>query len=185
MAGISVEGPSGGRRSVDSEINMIPMIDLFVCCISFLLITAVWSHMARLETTAEVPGVRDVDPPPVEKKLHVEMKGNDAFRLVWRVGPTVVESLEVPRHAVDADGTPRFGDLSRAIADAWRANGSHRDSADAKRDVAVVHADDRAPFGDLVGVLDAIRAPKRELAGGSVPAFEITFASDSPASGGG
>jgi len=42
MAGVNVDtGGKGGRRSVDSEINMIPMIDLLVCAIAFLLITAV------------------------------------------------------------------------------------------------------------------------------------------------
>lgn len=47
MAGVSVEsgGGGGGRRAVDSEVNMIPMIDLLMVTISFLLITAVWSHM--------------------------------------------------------------------------------------------------------------------------------------------
>ena len=52
MGGVNVESSSGGRRSLDSEINMIPMIDLLMVTISFLLITAVWSHMARLNADA-------------------------------------------------------------------------------------------------------------------------------------
>jgi len=57
MGGVSVDsGGHGGRRSLDSEINMIPMIDLLMVTISFLLITAVWSHMARLNADAQVPG---------------------------------------------------------------------------------------------------------------------------------
>ena len=39
---ISTEG-RGARRSVDFELNMVPMIDLLMVTISFLLITAVWS----------------------------------------------------------------------------------------------------------------------------------------------
>jgi len=65
MAGVNVEsGGKGGRRAVDSEINMIPMIDLLVCAISFLLITAVWSHMSRINADAQVPG-----PPNPEKEI--------------------------------------------------------------------------------------------------------------------
>lgn len=47
MAGINVDGGGGGRRSLDSELNRLPMIDLLMVTISFLLITAVWSGMAR------------------------------------------------------------------------------------------------------------------------------------------
>ena len=56
MGGVSVGGGGGGRRSLDSEINMIPFIDLLMVTISFLLITAVWSHMARINADAQVPG---------------------------------------------------------------------------------------------------------------------------------
>ena len=63
MGGVSVESGGGGRRSLDSEINMIPMIDLLMVTISFLLITAVWTHMARINADAQVPGPpREVEP---------------------------------------------------------------------------------------------------------------------------
>ena len=56
MGGVNVGGGKGGRRSLDSEINMIPMIDLLMVTIAFLLITAVWTHMARINADAQVPG---------------------------------------------------------------------------------------------------------------------------------
>ena len=48
MAGIDVGGRKGGRKRLDSEINMIPMIDLLMVTISFLLLTAVWVQNSRL-----------------------------------------------------------------------------------------------------------------------------------------
>jgi len=55
MGGVSVDsGGKGGRRSLDSEINMIPMIDLLMVTISFLLITAVWTHMSRINASISV-----------------------------------------------------------------------------------------------------------------------------------
>jgi len=57
MGGIDVGGGGAGKRkSLDSEINMIPMIDLLMVTISFLLIPAVWTHMARINADAQVPG---------------------------------------------------------------------------------------------------------------------------------
>lgn len=40
---------AGGRRRVDSSVNMIPFIDLLVSCIAFLIITAVWTQLERLD----------------------------------------------------------------------------------------------------------------------------------------
>lgn len=55
MGGVNVEG-GGGKRSLDFDLNLVPLIDLLSCCISFLLITAVWTQMAKLETSQTVDG---------------------------------------------------------------------------------------------------------------------------------
>jgi len=186
MGGVSVEtGGKGGRRSVDSEINMIPMIDLMVCCISFLLITAVWSHMSHINADAQVPGPPDpnkpIDTQPPDKMLHVEMKAEDKFTLIWKQGATVVNTIDVARHPVNAEmgaqTVVRFPDLASKIEEEWKANGSHRDANDKKIDQAVLHTDNKAPFSDIVAVIDAIYAPKREFGGDSkkLPAFNVTF----------
>src|SRR6516162_11208136 len=104
MAGVSIGGPKGGRRSLDSEINMIPMIDLLMVTISFLLITAVWTHMSRINADAQVPGPPrpDVEQEKVEpeKQLHVMMQAEDKFVLVWKQGSSTVDSIDVPRKDV-------------------------------------------------------------------------------------
>src|SRR5262250_3133162 len=101
MGGIDVGGGGGKRKALDSDINMIPMIDLLMVTISFLLITAVWTHMARINADAQVPGPPrpDVEQDKVEpeKQLHVEMRTPDKFVLIWKQGGTVVDTTEVPR----------------------------------------------------------------------------------------
>jgi biopolymer transport protein ExbD len=52
MANISVGGASGGKRAVDSEIPLVPFIDLLLCCVMFLLVTAVWNQLAVVEARA-------------------------------------------------------------------------------------------------------------------------------------
>ncbi len=55
MGGVSA--PEGkGKRGIDFDINVVPFIDLLSCLVSFLLITAVWTHMAQIDTTQKLDG---------------------------------------------------------------------------------------------------------------------------------
>ena len=42
----------GGKKSLDAQLNLVPFIDLLSCCISFLLITAVWTQIAGLQVAS-------------------------------------------------------------------------------------------------------------------------------------
>jgi biopolymer transport protein ExbD len=53
VANIQVPG-GGARRAVDSEVPLVPFIDLLLCAVMFLLVTAVWNQLGSL--TAAVPG---------------------------------------------------------------------------------------------------------------------------------
>jgi biopolymer transport protein ExbD len=183
MGGVSVEGAKGGRRSTDSEINLIPMIDLFICCISFLLITAVWSQMARINANAQVPSPPrpDVEQDKVEpeKMLTVEMKQDDKFVLIWKSGATVHNTSEVKKQPVESgEGTDkqvRYPDLAKKISEEWTTYGSHKNDNDPKQDQAIISVDNRAPFSDLIAVVDAIYQPKRTYKGEQWTSFNVTF----------
>jgi biopolymer transport protein ExbD len=188
MAGVDLGSGGGGRKSVDSEINMIPMIDLLMVTISFLLITAVWSHMARIDTDAQVPGRSDAELPKgeSEKQLHVEARSADKFVLLWKQGPTTVDSIDVPRKdVVSREGSVevvRYPELASRIESEWKARGQHTSPSDARLDQAVLHTGNGAPFKEVVAVLDAIEHAQRSLQIGSktrsVSAFNVTFAAD-------
>jgi len=193
MGGVNVEGSKGGRRSLDTEINMIPMIDLLMVTISFLLITAVWVQSSRLDTNANVPGA--TEPPPCEvgspqckpePRLHVQTSDPSKFTLVWKEGSTVVRSAEVPRETVRvaAGKTAQvtFPALAARMAEEWKTSGMHRDASDKRFDHAVVHTANDMPYGEIVAVMDAVARPQRPFATGSktvqTAAFETTFAID-------
>ena len=196
MGGVNVDsGGKGGRRQLDTEINMIPMIDLLMVTISFLLITAVWVQSARIDASANVPGT-DVNPPCVdgpgspckpEVRLHVQTTDPTKFLLVWKEGPTVVRTAEVPREPLRVKyGNGRtsvaFPALAARIAEEWSSAGVHRDPTDKKFDHAVVHAGNDMPYGEIVAVMDAVSRPQRGvLMSGKTEkaaAFEMTFATD-------
>lgn len=184
MGGVSVEGGNkSGRRTVDSEINLIPMIDLFIVCLSFLLITAVWSQMARINANAQVPGPprtdEEVEKAEPEKMLTVEMKQDDRFVLIWKSGATVHATSEVPRKGVPTDlggvNVVRYPDLGKEIAKQWKEYGSHQNDNDRKQDQAILSVDNRAPFSEIIAVIDAVYSPKRTFKGEEITAFNVTF----------
>jgi hypothetical protein len=136
--------------------------------IAFLLVTAVWSQMSRMEGSANVPGPIDGNAPPVhERSLHVDMRSPDRFVLSWREGQMVSRVVDVPRE---------YPALAKAIAGEWKSNGSHTSPGDARRDEAVLHTGDDNPFKDMVAVMDAIEATRRPLLRGETPAFTLTLA---------
>jgi biopolymer transport protein ExbD len=186
MAGIDVGGGHGGRRSVNQELPLVPFIDFLLCLVMFLLVTAVWSQMARLNADAQVPGPPNETPPEEQKKdktLHVEMKGDRKFDLVWKEGTTVVNTIEVPKKQVPfGEGEYTYPDLAKKVEDEWKQNGSHRAATDTKFDQAVLHTDNTTPFADIIAVIDAVYSPKRDFKAGisqePVPAFNVTFSSN-------
>jgi len=185
MAGIDVGGGHGGRRNTNHEIPLIPFIDFLLCLVAFLLVTAVWSQMARLNADARVPGPPKDEPPEEQKKekqLHVEMRGEQKFQLIWKEGNTVVNTIDVEKKQVPVGdrGDYRYPELAKKIVDEWNQNGSHRAGTDMKLDQAVLHSDNSTQFSYVVAVIDAIYSPKRDFSAGGktakVPAFNVTFA---------
>jgi biopolymer transport protein ExbD len=187
MAGVDVGGSGGGhKRATNSDINMIPFIDLLMVTISFLLITAVWVTNSRIQADAQVPGppgCGEECKPQVERTLHVMVNDGD-FALVWKREGTVLSEVHVPRSAALAgspgDAAVRYPELAQAIQKDWAQYHEHFDPNDRKQDVAVLHSDNRTPFRELVAVLDAINGTRREIkgkdgAGRSIAAFTPTF----------
>jgi len=157
--------------------------------ISFLLITAVWSHMSRLDATAAAPNAEaptPVEPLTSKKTLEVDAR-DDRFVLTWKRGADVLDTFDVAVDRVAADkGRGRFPLLAAKVGELWRNGGEHRDPSDSAFDRAIVRVHDRMPYGDVVGVMDAVQSPKRKVTragpppGGrgtstEVPAFELVM----------
>lgn len=182
MAGIDLGGSHGSKRSTNHEVPLIPFIDFLLCLVAFLLVTAVWSQMARVDADARVPGP-NTSPvtTPKEKQLHVDMTSERSFRLAWKEGTTVVNTIEVPRQKVSVGAADfDYPALAAKISAEWRSHGSHRAPSDPRFDQAVLHTNNSTQFEEVIAVLDALHAPKRSFlfAGQTtkLPAFNVTFA---------
>jgi biopolymer transport protein TolR len=78
---VSVDtGGKGGRKSVDSELNLVPYIDLLTCMVVFLLMTAVWTQLARIDVTqkGQAQSAEQTDEKPPETRL-VVVVNEDGF----------------------------------------------------------------------------------------------------------
>src|SRR6185436_16819046 len=69
---MGASGLGGGRkRKVNSELNLVPFIDLLSTLICFLLITAVWQQISVVSTnTSSTTSSDSATPPP---KDHVDL----------------------------------------------------------------------------------------------------------------
>jgi len=185
MAGVDVGGAGGSKRATNSDINMIPFIDLLMCTIAFLLITAVWVTNSRIPADAQVPGPERGDRiPQPERMLHLDVV-EDGFKLTWKREGAVLSETFVPRAPIEVahagEKIVRYPELARALEKEWKQYREHFDAADRKQDQLVLHTDDRVPFRELVAVLDAANTTHRPLRTGDgrqrdVAAFNTTFA---------
>ncbi len=187
MGGVDVGEGGKGKRSTNSEINMIPFIDLLMVTIAFLLITAVWVTNSRINADAQVPGPPDpqkqLEPQTPEKVLNLHI-GENEFGLVWKAGATVVSEVKVPKTPVESgEGgmkVVRYPELAKKIESEWQQQGGHKDPSDKKLDQCIMHTDNKAPFKEIIAVLDALYGPKREMkfpdgTTKKVPVFNMTF----------
>jgi biopolymer transport protein ExbD len=125
----------GGRRSLDAALNLVPFIDLLSCCIAFLLITAVWTQLARIEVTQPAGSTLESAPPTLELTLVMDPSG---FTLSQSTG----ESRQIPARAGDFD-YPKLLDVLRAV------KAAHPDQK-----ALTLRSDDRIPYRQLIRAMD-------------------------------
>jgi biopolymer transport protein ExbD len=181
MGGVDVGGEGGGKRATNTEINMVPFIDLLMCTIAFLLITAVWVTNSRMNADAQVPGPpnpdKELTPQTPEKVLNLHI-GETDFALIWKQGATVVSEIRVPKNGGEGE-IIRYPELAAKIKTEWEQNGAHRDPSDKKFDQAIMHSDNRTAFKEIIAVLDALYATRRNVKlddkEKELPCFNMTF----------
>src|SRR6202158_6485577 len=66
----------GGKKALAAELNLVPFIDLLSCCISFLLITAVWTQISGLQIASSGgPPEQQKQETTIDVKLMLTEKG--------------------------------------------------------------------------------------------------------------
>jgi biopolymer transport protein ExbD len=141
MAGINVGAGHGGKKPVDSEIPLIPFIDLLLCCVMFLLVTAVWNQLARIDANQRQPGAQAPDDPPPEDKIRLILQVRSAG---FVLASTAGERIEIPKTQAGYDMA------------ALRARLQERKRSEPDRQDLVVAPEDGVRYEDVVASMDLV-----------------------------
>ena len=141
MGGISMGGGHGGKKSVDSEIPLVPFIDLLLCCVMFLLVTAVWNKLARINANQQVPGQQSqMDEPQEEQvRLYLQVRAT-GYRIVGTDGT----NIEIPKSGEDYD--------QESLRDRLQ---QRREQEPNRRDL-IVAPEDGVEYEDVISAMDLV-----------------------------
>jgi len=141
MGGINVGGGHGGKKSVDSEIPLVPFIDLLLCCVMFLLVTAVWNQLARIDANQNQPGQQAPNEPPPEEKIKVILQVQaNGFVLASSAG----DRIEIPKSGDTYD----MEQLREKLQERKRLEPNRKD--------LVVAPEDGVQYKDVVASMDMV-----------------------------
>ena len=135
---VSVDtGGKSGKKSVNADLNLVPYIDLLTCMVSFLLITAVWSQLARLEAHQKGQGQAGEDTPPEKQFKLVVVVNDEGFNVV-----ADQDQQPIPKKGTEYD-YEKLGTELKKLKDA------HPDKGDVQ-----VASEDQIKFEVLVRTMD-------------------------------
>ncbi len=142
--GVSVAtGGKGGKKPLNADLNLVPYIDLLTCMVSFLLITAAWTQLARLEARQKGKGEAGEEVPP-QAQVNITVVVNDSgFNLV--VGQ---DQTPIPK-------TGEQYDFTRLATELKKVKDQHPEKNDVK-----VASEDQIKFDTLVHTMDVALAAR-------------------------
>ncbi len=141
MGGISIGGGGHGKKVINSEIPLIPFIDLLLCCVMFLLVTAVWNQLARLDANQRTPGQNAPDEPPPEEHIKVVVQIQATG---YVIASTAGDRIEIPKigDAYDLEA------LREKLQERKRLEPNRRD--------LIVAPEDGVIYAEVVSAMDTV-----------------------------
>lgn len=146
-------GGKGKKKSLDSELNLVPFIDLLSCLISFLLITAVWTQISAVQARSTGSLSQDSQPEePNPNKTSVRvLLSETGYTLSIANQPTAIAKATA---AAKGETSPGLYDL-KTLALKLKTDVKDRYS---EQKAVTVAAEDTVAYEDLIGTIDAIAA---------------------------
>jgi biopolymer transport protein ExbD len=131
----------GGKKPLDASINLVPFIDLLSCCISFLLITAVWTQLARMDVTQKSKAPSGaVDEPPTPSVTLTLFINSDGYIFSKSTG----ESTPIEKKGDEYD----YVKLAEVMAQAKK---DHPDKEDLN-----IKSDDTVIYNKVIKTMDVV-----------------------------
>jgi biopolymer transport protein ExbD len=105
-----------GKKPLDTEINVVPFIDLMAVTIAFLLITAVWTQAGAQPVTAPGSGPGDAASKSVTLRLTESGLSLDGAKVALAdLERALLELHDVSFATIEVEDSIRYEDLVRVI----------------------------------------------------------------------
>jgi biopolymer transport protein ExbD len=146
MAGGMDLGDSGGKgkkkKPLDTAINLVPFIDLMAVTISFLIMTAVWTQIGRLQVSQSGGPTDPNQEQPENKTVPLTLLISEK-ELKLSAGSSVYDPIPITRDANNKI------DLAKLIAKLKEVKASLPDQAQ-----ITLNTEDTVRYEDLVRIID-------------------------------
>src|SRR5881628_1490475 len=94
--GMDLGTSKGGKKALDAQINLVPFIDLMAVTISFLIMTAVWTQIGRLQVSQTGGPAESTNEP--DKSVPVTLVITEK-ELRLSAGPSNFDPIPITRNA--------------------------------------------------------------------------------------
>ncbi len=138
----------GRKKSLDAVINVVPAIDLLSCCITFLLYTAVWTQISRLQVNQFGAGMPE--PPSAEQQKQLIITLNIGERSM-QLSTTAGQSWDIPIERITKPNSDEKELNLKELEDRLKVIRNANPEASA----VTIAPEDTLPYGDLVQVIDS------------------------------
>lgn len=143
----------GGRKALDAAINLVPFIDLMAVTISFLIMTAVWTQIGRLQVSSS--GTASSEEPDKELTVPLTLLITDR-ELKLTTGGSASEPMPLVR---DAKGRLDLQKLKEKL-------GGMHNTLPAQQSITL-KTEDSVKYDDLVRIID-------ECIGAGLPSVQVS-----------
>jgi biopolymer transport protein ExbD len=132
----------GGKKPLDAMINLVPFIDLMAVTIVFLIMTAVWTQLGRLQVSQSGQSTSEQEPPPTQLQPITLLITEKDLKLT--VGGSQLDPLPITR-----DDKGRI-EVEKLIIKLKELKTQQPDQSN-----ITLNTEDSVVYEDLVAVIDA------------------------------
>jgi len=152
--GMDLGDNKGKKKALDTTINLVPFIDLMAVTISFLIMTAVWTQIGRLQVTGG--GGDEPSPEPEPKTVPVTLLLSERdLRLT--VGTSTFDPIPLTRDAKQQLDLSKLAERFKEV----------KKNLPPEQTAITVQTEDNVRYEDLVHVID-------EAIGDGFPAVSVS-----------
>ena len=135
-------GNKGGKKSLDAALNLVPFIDLMAVTIVFLIMSAVWTQLGRLQVSQAGQSVDEQVTPPPTQPITVLITEKD---LKLTVGGSALDPIPITR-----DTTGRL-EVDKLVQKLRELKAQQPDQA-----AITLSPEDAVRYEDLVRLIDTV-----------------------------